>query len=318
MCEKSRLLGILFSLISCVAVADDAITKINIPEPTRYWQDNNFIELHAPIRPSVAAGKTATTAIYLYVPDDGVISTRRSPTSTRHTLQFPPGTIADRVSYRLYRKNSGQVGRTIDDVRGTRWGTKGREFFHVYRPTGVEPDTALLGYEWPRDDPSSVAEATRILTKQVATAIEPIVGGLPNRWDVQRFTSLNNCAACHIANKPAATSTNHRLPPWPTDASGLYVPAVVLLDGAPLSNTDTFHDPNANDKYISARCGNSAAQIHSRSYADWFSCGGNKIPMGVRDVLGGMQAGDEYTRAVCESRRYLYSRPRRKRSGSFC
>lgn len=295
-------------LLSFPACADDQLTRIDIADPVRYWEDNGFVEMHAPIRPSVVAGKTAQTKIFLYVPADQLIQTQYHEQTRRYTLKFPPGSVADRVSFRLYKTNTDNIGQTIDDVRGTRWGRTGREYFHVYRPTGVAPDTPLLGYEWPRDNPAMVEAATHTLTAQVAKAPQPIAGGLPSKSNVRRFRSLNNCAACHIANKPVAVTGNARLPPWPTDASGLYVPSMVLLDHAPLSNTGSFHDPNVNDAYISASCGDSAARIRSAYYADWFHCTNNAMPIGVRDMRGGLRGDDRYTRAVCDSRRYLYAR----------
>ncbi|MEM7293229.1 MAG: hypothetical protein AAF420_07535, partial [Pseudomonadota bacterium] len=274
----------------------------------RYWRDAGFVELFPIVRPSVIAGKSSGTSIFLKVPKAGTISTSQVAGENRYTLKFPPGTIADRVSYRLYRKSDGEIGGAVNDVRGTRWDSDGREYFHVYRPTGVAPDMPLVGYEWPRGDRAAQRSATELLVDHIRKTPKPITGGFLSRSDVRRFRALNNCAACHIANKPMAQQMHSRLPPWPTDASGLFVPGSVLLDSLPLSSTSDFHDPNDLDPFLIASCETEEARMHTRSYATWFTCIDSVAPMGTRDVLRALQASDTYTQAVCASRRYLFDR----------
>lgn len=281
--------------------------RIDIADPARHWRDSGFVELTPAIRVSVPAG--ARTAIYLAIPDGATVRARMLPEQGRATLVLPPGSVSDRVGF-----TADEDGRwTVEDVRGTRWGADGREYFHVYRPLTAAADAALAGYEWPRDDPHRAVEATALLTQMVRDLPQPFSGALPSWGSVARFRALNQCERCHVADKAEARADGAPLPPWATDASGLYVPLAVLGDRAPLSTTPFFDDPNAGDPFVAARCavgaaGEQPAQEHLGRRSRWFSCPDGGVPVGIFDVAAALKAGDAHARLLCASRRYLFER----------
>jgi mono/diheme cytochrome c family protein len=276
--------------------------RIDIADPTRYWRDGGFVELTPAIRVSTAPGWR--TVVYLRIPDGGRIATQMLADQGRSTLLLPPGSASDRVS--LTADAGGQW--TVDDVRGTRWGADGREYFHVYRPTGAGLGAPLQGWEWPRDDPHRANAASALLTALVRDSPQPFSGALPSWGEVMRFRALNQCQQCHVADKPMAGSDRAALPPWATDASGLYVPLAVLADRAPLSTTPMFSDPNAGAPFVVARCGDAPAREHMGRRSRWFSCPDDGVPMGVLDVAAARAAGDPHAERLCASRRYLFER----------
>ena len=276
--------------------------RIDIADPQRHWRDQGFVELTPAIRVSVAPG--ARTAIYLKVPDGARIAGRRLPSPDRATLQMPPGSASDRVSFTAAL--DGQW--TVDDVRGTRWGGDGREYFHVYRPRGPDLHAPLVGYEWPRDDPHLAIAATRLLSDLVRDTPAPLSAMLPSWGEVARFRMLNRCESCHVADKPMAADDRAALPSWATDGSGLYVPLAVLADRAPLSTSRMFHDPNIGEAFVTATCGDMPAREHMGRRSRWFSCPDDAVPMGILDVAAGLAAGNPHVQRVCASRRYLFDR----------
>lgn len=282
--------------------ARPAPARIEIADPRTYWRDQGFVELTPAIRVSVAPG--ARTAIFLKIPEGARIATRLLPSQGRATLLLPPGSVSDRVS--LAASADGEW--TVDDVRGTRWGVDGREYFHVYRPAGPELHAPLIGYEWPRDDPHLAIAATSLLTDLVRDTPAPFSALLPSWGEVARFRQLNRCDSCHVADKPMAQSDRALLPSWATDASGLYVPLAVLDDRAPLSTSRMFHDPNSGEAFVTAACGDQPAREHLGRRSRWFSCPDDAVPMGTLHVAAGLAAGDPHVARVCASRRYLFDR----------
>lgn len=295
-------IALVLALGAAPAVRSEAPARIDIVDPRAYWRDQGFVELTPAIRVSVAPG--ARTAIFLKLPEGGRIATRAVPAQDRATFLFPPGSVADRVSLA-----AGPDGEwTVDDVRGTRWDALGREYFHVYRPSGPEMHAPLVGYEWPRDDPHLAIGATALLTDLVRATPAPFTQLLPSWGEVARFRMLNRCDSCHVADKAMADSDNAALPSWATDASGLYVPLAVLADRAPLSTSRFFHDPNSGAAFVTATCGDQPAREHLGRRSRWFSCPDDAVPMGILDVPAGLVAGDPHVLRVCASRRYLFDR----------
>lgn len=300
---QSFLAAVMAVVVAVPACAEAlAPTRIDIADPRAYWRDGGFVELTPAIRVSVAPG--ARTAIFLKIPEGARIATRLLESQGRVTLQFPPGSTSDRVSLAL----SADGDWTVDDVRGTRWGADGREYFHVYRPNGPDLHAPLVGYEWPRDDPHLAIAATTLLTDLVRATPAPLSALLPSWGEVARFRQLNRCDACHVADKPVAESDRALLPSWATDASGLYVPLAVLADRAPLSTSRMFHDPNTGEAFFSATCGGQPAREHMGRRSRWFSCPDDAVPMGILDVAAGLAAGDPHVERVCASRRYFFDR----------
>jgi hypothetical protein len=291
-------------IVAWTAAAETAPLVLEIKDPTRHWIENGFVEMVPPIRVSVAAGLQTETAIMLFVPDGQQIGVQAG-LGGQPILSFPPGTVAERIAYRLF--DNGQR-RTVEDVRGTRWDDQGRELFHVYRAATPEPHSRLIGMEWRRDDPGEQEEATEFLTAIVGTTPMPISGRMPRSGDVARFRSMNACASCHVQGKPAAADPREPLPPWPTDHSGLYVPQAVLSDRAALSSTRMFHDPNAGDRFVRAECPDGDAEIVTWAYGRYYRCPQGGLPMGRRDMRLSSTDEDEHGLKVCRSRRYLFER----------
>ncbi|MCK6454409.1 MAG: hypothetical protein L6R19_26700 [Alphaproteobacteria bacterium] len=277
--------------------------RVEIADPSRYWRDNGFVELTPAIRVSVPLG--ARTLVYLKIPEGGLLTTRQVARQQRPTIRLPPGSAAARVS--LTADEAGTW--TVEDVRGTRWDAQGREYFHVYRPRGAEAGAPLVGYEWPRGDDALQDRATALLTDLVRDLPLPFRGSAPAPREVARFRALNDCGSCHQPDKGQASSPFERLPPWLTDASGIYVPLAVLSDRAVLSTTPAFHDPNAEDPFVAARCADGApASEYVRWGRHFFRCGDGGMPVGIHDMQAARAAGDAHAGRVCASRRHLFER----------
>ena len=289
---------------SAAEPSTDRIRRIDIPRQRTHWRDGGFVEMFPAIRVSVFAGAHTKTSIMLRVPRSGVIRVRRLPEQDRFTLDFPPGSEADRVSFAGFFDDDGRERFTIDDVRGTRIDRSGREWFHVYRPSSGDPFAPLVGYEWPRDDPDLSQQATDVLTELVATTPGALKSDPPG--DTSRFRRLNACHACHRHDAAGSTNPRGPLPPWPTDGSGFYVPFAVLVDSSVLSTTSTFHDPNDVDPFVDKSCDAGKLVMRGWRRGHFYECRGGGMPMGTRDVEAGLRAKDPYTLGVCRSRRYLH------------
>ena len=286
------------AVCGALAVAQGKATRKDIASPGQYWRNAGYVALVPAIRVSISPG--TETLIYLHVPDGAKITTRLLAEQGRHSFVLPPGSAADRVSLSL-REGA------IEDVRGTRWGSDGSEFFHVYRPTKPGAGAPLAGYEWRRDNAVAAAAATKKLLAMMRSVgrLHPDLG--MSRDDAGRFSSLNQCQSCHQADKPVALDDRDPLPPWATDGSGLYVPISVFDDSAPLSMSDAFDDPNADDRFVTATCAGAPAARETGYGARYFSCPDGAMAMGRYDLQAALDAGDEHAQKVCASRRYIFS-----------
>jgi len=279
-----------------------SVIALTINNPTSYWSEHGFVRLEPAVRMSVIPG--AETAIFVHIPEGRRVITRFLHDQARYTIALPPGSSADRVSYSK-RPDGSQV---IDDVRGTRWDDYGTEFLHVYRPTSDVPNSPLAGFEWPRHDSRLQKMATEQITAFMQLTGQRYPSLRASRSDLARFRRLNNCGFCHFSNKPSAQTTDDELPPWPTDALGLYVPLAVLGDSAPLSATPFFDDPNAGDPFVSAGCGLGAATVLRSGSSRWFTCSDGSVPMGHYDLKDALLADDDHGQLACAARRYLFNR----------
>lgn len=127
-------------------------------------------------------------------------------------------------------------------------------------------------------------------------------------YERKRFAQLNDCAACHQADQPrwldhGNVATLHRA----TDEHGFFVPQAVLSDVCAVADHRP-RDLNADDPYVSVRCGELPAQLTHKNGRDRYSCPGGQLPLAHRDVRAGLAAGHAYTKRVCASRRWLYQR----------
>jgi len=279
------------------------VKPVEIADPEHYWQAGGFIKLTTPVRISVARG--TDTLVYLKLPPTGTITTHYLADQKRMTFVFPAGTASDRVTI----AQGGDGKGFVSDVRGTRWGDDGTEYFRVLRPTSLAANAPLTGFEWPRKDAKAQAGATAELIKMMRAIGGKVKELAASGRDLERFASLNECQSCHVANKPAGKNPDDPLPPWPTDGSGLYVPPAVLDDAAALSTADYFDDPNVGDKFVVAKCnsGKGANVLHEDG-AGFYGCADQSMPVGHYDFTGAMKANEAHARDVCASRKYLFDR----------
>lgn len=284
-----------------IETLESGARRLYIEDPATYWERNDFATLAPTVRLAISAVGRPHVTVRLKLPDGSVVKAKRLEAQGRHTLVFPPGTVADRVSMMRY---SG--GLTVADVRGSRIDDQGREWFHVYRPSGAKPNSALIGYEWLRDDPAQREEATTLLVEQVRTTPRPFRRVRPSRGYVRFFARMNECESCHFADKAAGDDPDDWLPLWPTDHVGWYVPMAVMLPELALSTTPTWHDPNVDDDLVSTRCRTGPARTRTRRAGSWFRCDDGSVPHGVRDFARGLERNDAYTAEVCRSRRLIY------------
>ncbi len=121
------------------------------------------------------------------------------------------------------------------------------------------------------------------------------------------FRRLNQCGACHQANRPVPkTTTESGLALPETDADGFYQPITVLTDFMTLVN-DRPWDLNAGDPYITVWCGNDKAKPTTRgdSYQR-YTCPGNVTPVGKLDMAAALKLKNPHALKVCAARKYLY------------
>jgi hypothetical protein len=248
--------------------------------------------------------------VFFKIPGDAPIVSEEHPSEVvPASFSFPPGTVADRVAYVMMEdEETGEPLIRVLDVRGTRIGDDGTQFFRVLRPGGPEPEAPMIGFEWPRGDDKAREEATYRLLEELRDIPQPIIESPPSPQALARLALLNHCEICHLPNKGPSTPDSH-LPAWPTDGSGFYVPLAVLMDHAPLSTQPGLHDPNAEDPYIETSCGSVPAAIDGGPHNRWFTCPDEeRLPMGRRDIRRGLEELDAYTMLVCSSRAFLVDR----------
>jgi hypothetical protein len=271
------------------------VTALRIDDPSTHWRDNGFTAMTPPVHlPSDESGRDRIV-VWLKL-GAGTIGARVVDGEAR--LVFPAGTIADRVE---------TVGDAVMDVRGTTLDESG-ERFHVYVPVDEAP-SALIGWEWRRSDDGAEHDATDALLARLRTTQRRMHGSAPPTepelaQTLRQYEKNNNCGACHVHEKPLATTGNvvHRA----TDENGFFVPLSVLTDESPLERHRPW-DVNADDPFLDVMCpsGGKArlAQMNSRRQ---FACPDFEIPLGRLDFARALAAGDGHAREVCRSRRFLF------------
>jgi hypothetical protein len=186
-----------------------------------------------------------------------------------------------------------------------RWDEHGTEYFHVYLPRDAREGSDLVGVEWRRDDAAQERAATDWLVAWGRAHRSPGDGRTMDDDQADRFRSLNHCQSCHVPDKPEATSDDDPMPPWPTDARGLYTPAAVFASHALLSTSSSFDDPNVDDPFVAIRCAQGRPRLHGEEGSHWLSCAAG-MPVGERDLTAAMKARDDYAARTCRARRYLF------------
>jgi hypothetical protein len=277
-----------------------SVVELSIADPARHWVEAGFVELVPAIRPPSTPDERDRITVWIRLPGAARITSAPSAAGGM-TLAVPPETVADRVEYITPTGASPDAPATgnVIDVRGTRFVPGGAELFHVLRPgTGA----GLRGFEWPRHDQGASEQATRrLIDSQRALGASPA--------QLRRLRRLNDCAACHRPDVPAATRVTRDLPRRPTDATGLYSLLAVMRNEAPVE-VHRPRDMNADDPFISVVCpGNQPATLDRESNgARRFTCPGGAVPTARLDVTAAIAAGDPHALAVCRSRRMLYER----------
>ncbi|MGH8283847.1 MAG: hypothetical protein ACRESE_08390, partial [Gammaproteobacteria bacterium] len=160
----------------------------------------------------------------------------------------------------------------------------------------------LSGYSWLRTGPADDNLAADSLLKLYYPG-----ASAKAKQEMAMFRRLNQCGACHQANRPVPTTTaSSGLALSETDAHGFFQPITVLTDSMTVVN-DRPWDLNADDPYITVWCGNDKAELTTKgdSYRR-YTCPGNSAPVGKLDMAAALKHKDRHALKVCAARKYLY------------
>ncbi|MGB1014087.1 MAG: hypothetical protein ACPG4T_08145 [Nannocystaceae bacterium] len=271
------------------------LEPLELQDPDGYWRREGFVRMVPPVRLPSGSPNLEQIEVWLKLPEGAVIEVVDGPNGP--TLEFPAGTISDRVEY---------VGegdkRFVGDVRGTRFGP-GQQRFRILRPVRPGPRTSLHGYEWVRGN--------RAHKSEVDTQMLAFLGDTPPGKNMSPparekyfkwFAGISNCAGCHGPNKPA--NRTHRaggLPNRGTDASGMYTPVTVLASETPIE-TYRPHDLNRTDPAVSIACPTGQPNL-TGPHA---TCPKRQVPIATLDLAAALARGDKRAHELCRARRYLY------------
>lgn len=249
----------------------DGVHPLDLNDPVGFQVRAGAFEVVPPVHfPQPAIG---AVSVWLSLPNDARVD-RVTRDDGASVLGWPPGTTADRIETR----GSGADLRVVD-VRGTRIDADGRRWHHVFRPVDNDPARALVGVEWPADDPELHAIAVDTFVQRLRD------GGVQSGLDAVR--SKLDCDGCHRPMRPDnQTPMEHGLVARGTDAAGWFTPSTVLADDVPLERYGA-RDLNAADPYVTVVCPACA------------------VPRATLAFEGALRAGDGHARAVCASWRAL-------------
>jgi hypothetical protein len=282
------------------------VHEVLIDAPDTYWTQRDFVEMTPPIRFPSADGREHTT-VWLRLPPGASLTVRWRPDGTA-SLVVPPGTVADRADLA-----DGTDPASVVDVRGTRFEDQGREVFHVLHRAGPELAGDLAGFEWGRGDTDAMRLVTERMVDRMARARGLGREDAADDPELEQFARLDDCASCHVHDKPERRGHESAAPRDPspnrgTDTQGLYAIATVLQDSAPLETSRAL-DMNVDDPFVVVTCEQGArARLVRRPRSRRYVCDDGGVPRGELDLKAAMQAGDPHARAVCQSRAYLFAR----------
>jgi hypothetical protein len=297
------------------------IREERIADQMGYWEQNGFAGMVPSIHLPTTHSRDDLIHVWLKVPAGRRIDVERAPDGNGWQLVLPPGTHADRTEYfrasgpppseaALYLDSTAVDKRdwTVADVRGTRVLADGRQRFHVYRPINGELHAPLVGWSWPRGDADAQRRATDALIAHCRGARRPIDQPPMDARALARLRRLNDCAHCHRKDMPQLDrQQSERVLERGTDNLGFFGPTAVLSDSCVVANHRP-EDVNDEDPYVQVRCGDKPAELIRKDSFERYDCANGRVPIGYRDVRAGLAAGHEYTRRVCESRRWLFER----------
>lgn len=270
------------------------VEDLIIEDPMQFHEREGYVRLVPPTHIPSSSALLDQVEIWMWLPPDAKIAVH-DDAQGRPTLEFPPGTIVDRVEF----AGTGDR-RAIADIRGTRIAEDGSQDFHVYRPTAPEPAAPLFGLRWAREDTEAHAAATDRL---VAKALEhPPAVGKPQPWR-DRFAKgirvRNRCSSCHgYSRQDNKTPNEHGLVNRGTDRSGFTVPQTLMWDEAPLESYGA-HDRSWTDPSIEIRCGEKPENGPGRA------CEDGSVPLGRLRWDAEEPEAKAHLRQVCEGRAWL-------------
>lgn len=273
----------------------DTVVAVELAQPDEYFAHNGYVELVPPVRlPTDAEGRDHIR-VWMRLPKRGVIDL-----DAAGRLRFPDETVVERVE---------SFDDRVVDVRGTRFDDDGKEWFHVYRRAGDR----LVGVEWPRDDASAEKRA-RARIDDLVQGSEPD-GGAGAQW-IARWKQMDDCASCHKRDRDEASAVT-AMPSRATDGSGLFVPATVLADAAPLERHRP-RDLNIEDHFMRITCARGAAMIAAdKEGGKQPRCTDLGVPRATLDVPRALALGDAHAQKMCASRRWLAARLSEKARARF-
>jgi len=281
-----------WGIVGCSEEAD-APTRLELhAERTTSWSERGYARMTGALRPPTSMDGHNGIEVWIKLPDGAPIDVRSD--GPRPHLVLPPGTSVDRVE-----TIGGPDGvARVDDVRGTDLEVDGRERFHVLR----RDDDRLVGFSWLGRDEASQRRADEALG-------EWLRGRGSSAREVSRLVGLNQCAHCHLVDKPGSVKANEGgLPNRPTDGHGFYQVEGVLRDEV-AAETARPRDTNLDDPFITHRCatGDPPRRVETERSVH-LRCADGSPPLGRLDVARALASEDAHATAVCASRAFLHAR----------
>ena len=281
------------ALAGCKGGSPEGVTETLLKDPTRYHETHGYVQMVPGVHIPSPRSDVDLVEVWLTVPDDGLIDAVDGPDG-KPILDFPPGTIADRVEFRGLGAK-----RRVVDVRGTIVGPDNTQTFHVMKPTAGTPEADLFVLSWAREDTAAHERATARLKERLAD-VSPIKDWEDTKRDayIKSLGQKNACLPCHTPDRPQnKTQGQHGLVNRGTDHSGFFTPTTVLLDEIPLEPYGG-HDLSLTDPAIEIVCGEGAQR-------DGRTCDDGQVPLGKWSFVRAWELNPERARQVCAARRYL-------------
>lgn len=296
-----------------VCAQDIQLHAVRWPNRLSYWQQSGFVEMVPPLRLPTDKSTDDTIMVWLRIPAGSKITTQWLADQNRYTLKFPPGTVADRIESVKNEHDAMHVVNGIDDVRGAKIAADGKTWWHVYETVPGQSTQWLRGYAWLRGGPAGDDRAADSLIKLLypgaPASAQPEIGD---------FRKLNQCGLCHLINQPAPTQVPQNsifngmtLAPGTiinmmTDADGFFQPITVLTDSMTVRNARLW-DLNADDPFITVRCGDQITKAVSHGDNRGYTCPDRGVPIGTLDMVAALKHQDAHALQVCAARKYLYA-----------
>lgn len=270
----------------------EGVTPLTIADPRDFWTGGGYVNLVPPVHlPSVSRDR-AEVEIWAKLPDPGAGLIELDASGERFV--FPPGSVLDRVEYRV---KDGK--RYVVDVRGTTVDADAAQRYHVYR-RGPE---GLFGFEWVRGDTDAHDAATDALIARLAEVPPGSKMKAKARDEyLQSVRGKNDCFGCHLLSRATnARQNEHGLVNRGTDASGFFTPQTLFAEVIPVEKYGKF-DRNHTDPRVTVACpADGEVQIvHDKPW-----CDEKAVPQGRYDLVGALAAAEPRARQVCAGRKYL-------------